>query len=107
MEKTGVLTFGACGHTAQITIKGADENAIREKAENLKIGGMCPNCYWAQKNREKSQTHHAVRMWYSKYKKLKEENPMLEAVHGSYDPQKREIMVWILNDGNVPGQQHF
>lgn len=107
MERKGMLTFGACGHTAGITIKGADENAIREKAERLKHSGTCPACYWAGVNRKKSETHHAVRMWYSKYKQLKEENPMLESVHDSYDAESRTIGVWIPNNNNAPGHQNF
>lgn len=84
----------SCGHEETIQLFGKQSERYR-KIEYFEESGVCSCCYQKQKNEKASNGCHKEAMFYGEYKNR---YSYFETEKGSYNPDTKEINVFIPDD---------
>lgn len=90
------VTF-SCGHTCTVQLYGKTDER-NKKIEYYSKYGLCTDCYREQREIEKSIGCKEVEMSYKDYKT---NYPNCKTKAGSYDGEKKTIIVYIPEDDNL------
>lgn len=91
----------SCGHTARITLFGAEKGRA-DKIEYYEKYGKCPDCRKMEKFLKDTYGCKEVEMTYREYKDL---YPECRTKEGSYNPKMKTIIVYVPDASATPRKE--